>query len=126
MSNTSTVTLDLSTDETAKALVSTIRAAVNGGPKYAAYVESHGVTRETVASHAAALATAAYPNAKPIQKIDGKRTTYGNAVQAAGNGLRRALGKDESDGDTTTALLTRAGFAATLDEVVAAWESAQV
>lgn len=91
-----TPALVLSTDDkTAAALVSTIRASVNGEGKYRAYVEAHGVTRETVKVHAAALAVLAYPNAKPVQKANGQRTTFGNAVQMAGAGLRRALDKDE-------------------------------
>jgi len=80
-------------DATAAPLVATIRAAVNGSGKYAAYVAAHNVTRETVKYHAVALATLAYPNDKPVQKSDGKRTRFGNAVQAAGFGLRAALGK---------------------------------
>ncbi len=84
-------------DKTAAALVATIRAAVNGQGKYATYVAEHGVTRENVKHHALALATLAYPNDKPVQKIDGKRTRFGNAVQAAGYGLRNALPKTDSD-----------------------------
>lgn len=90
--NTITLTAD---DTTAAALVATIRAAVNGAGKYVAYVEAHAVTRETVKDHAAALAALTYPNDKPVQKVDGKRTRYGNAVQAAGAGLRTALGKSD-------------------------------
>lgn len=89
-------TLVLSADDaTANALVATIRAAVNGAGKYVAYVEAHPVTRENVADHARALAVLAYPNEKPVQKRDGKRTKFGNAVQAAGYGLRAALGADD-------------------------------
>jgi len=86
--NTITLAAD---DATANALVATIKAAVNGTGKYAAYVAAHTVTRENVKHHAAALATLAYPKDKPVQTVDGKRTRYGNAVQAAGYGLRAAL-----------------------------------
>lgn len=82
-------------DATAKPLVAHIRSAVNSAAKYSAYVEAHGVTRETVKDHAAALATLAYPNDAPVQKKDGTRTRFGNAVQAAGAGLRKALGSKE-------------------------------
>lgn len=92
--NTITLTAN---DKTAAALVATIRAAVNGQGKYAAYVADHTVTRETVKDHALALAVLAYPNDAPVQKKDGKRTRFGNAVQAAGNGLRNALEKDDAD-----------------------------
>lgn len=90
------ITLDPN-ESTAAALVSTIKAAVNGVGKYAAFVETYSVDRENVARYAFALAVLAYPNEKPVQKKDGKRTKFGNAVQAAGNGLRAALGKDESE-----------------------------
>lgn len=107
---TNVITLD-SNDSTAKALVSHIKSAVNSAAKYAAYVEAHGVTRDTVADHARALAVLAYPNDKPVQKADGKRTRFGNAVQAAGKGLRTALA--DEDGATrstgTQNLLTRDG-----------------
>lgn len=84
-------------DTTAVALVATIRSATNGVGKYADYVEAHDVTRDTVKVHALALANLAYPSlAGTAQKTDGKRTKFGNAVQAAGNGLRGALGKIES------------------------------
>lgn len=96
MSNTTAPAVVLDADAAhVKPLVTTIRAAVNGGPKYGAYVAKMNVTRETVKDHAYALAVAAYPNEKPVQKVDGKRTKFGNAVQAAGFGLRSALGKAE-------------------------------
>lgn len=104
MPNT-TAAIVLSTDDkTAAALVATIKGAVNGLGKYAAYVTEHSVTRETVKDHAAALAVLAYPNDAPVQKKDGKRTRFGNAVQAAGNGLRNALDKDD-DSDPKPAVL---------------------
>lgn len=83
-------------DTTATALVSTIKNAVNGAGKYVAYVAAHSVTRETVKDHARALAVLTYPNEKPVQRVNGTRTKFGNAVQAAGNGLRAAL-EDEDD-----------------------------
>lgn len=104
-------TITLSTDDsTAKALVSHIKSAVNSAAKYAAYVEAHGVTRDTVADHARALAVLAYPNEKPVQKTGGKRTRFGNAVMAAGKGLRTALASDDAPKVTGTEnLLTKDG-----------------
>lgn len=90
-----TITLS-ATDKTAAALVATIRAAVNGTGKYVAYVADHTVTRDNVKDHARALAVLAYPSEKPVQTKDGARTKFGNAVQAAGNGLRAALEDDET------------------------------
>lgn len=92
--NTATITLSAD-DATANALVSHIKSAVNSAAKYLAYVEAHAVTRETVKHHAAALAALVYPNDAPVQTKDGVRTRYGNAVQAAGKGLRTALGKED-------------------------------
>jgi hypothetical protein len=89
-----TITLDRDAAHV-KPLVQTIRDAVNGRGKYAAYVAAMNVTRDTVKDHALALAVAAYPNDKPVQKTDGVRTRFGNAVQAAGAGLRAALPKSE-------------------------------
>lgn len=119
--NTITLTAD---DKSAAALVATIKSSVNGAGKYAAYVTDHNVTRETVKDHAAALAVLTYPKDAPVQKKDGKRTRFGNAVQAAGAGLRAALGP--AVGATPSALLTTLGKSATMEDVIAAWEAAQV
>lgn len=123
----SDTTITLTTDDTtAMALVRTIKGAVNGAGKYVAYVTAHNVTRETVKFHAAALAVLTYPNDKPVQKVDGQRTRFGNAVQAAGNGLRTALGKAEAtDSEQVVNLLTRAGLKAELEDVILAWKVAQ-
>lgn len=96
-------------DKITAALVKHLRAEVKGRVKYDAYVAAHGVTAETVKVHAAALANLAFPSkAEQVQKIDGIRTDYGNAVQAAGNGMRRALkaldaatDAPDTDGDGT-------------------------
>lgn len=120
---TTPVVLHIS-DETAAALVNTIKSAVNGRGKYAAYVTAHAVASGNVKDHAFALAVLAYPNDKPVQKTDGTRTRFGNAVQAAAYGLRNVLDKDENS-DTTKNLLTREGKSATLEAVIAEWENAQ-
>lgn len=105
-------------DPTVKPLVQTIRDAVNGRGKYAAYVTAHGVTRDTVKVHAAALAVAAYPNDEPVQKKDGTRTRYGNAVQAAGNGLRAALGKTDATVETDYLARVRKAVEAAIEHEV--------
>ncbi len=134
--NTSTpAALVLSTDDAAtSAAVTAIRSTIRSQGAWSRYVAAHGVTSETVKVHAAALAALVYPNAEPVQRKDGKRTAYGNAVQAAGNGMRYALkvaaGDDTDDDDETTPaakpLLTRAGEGATLEQITAAWHAAQV
>lgn len=95
-----------------KAVVTQIRADLRGPKNYGAYVDAFAVTAETVKDHAAALAALVYPKADPVQTKDGKRTPYGNAVQAAATGLRRALTKDESDETGTKNLLTADGVKA--------------
>lgn len=96
MSENITVTLD-PTNDTVKNVVAQVRSDMRGAGRYATYVTEFKVTRETVKDHALALATLVYPNDTPVQKKDGQRTRFGNAVQAAGNGLRAALGKDETE-----------------------------
>ena len=110
-----------------ESVVAKIRYAVKGQKAWSAYVADNGVTRENLAAHAKALAALAFPNDEPVQKTDGKRTRFGNAVQAAAFNLRGAIGTDEdqTDEDKPVNLLTRAGLAATLEEVTAAWEAAQ-
>jgi hypothetical protein len=93
------ITLNLS-DANVTAILTQINGAVKSAGKYAAYVADNNVTADTVKDHARALADAwadkYAPKTNRAQKVDGKRTPYGNAVQAAGNGLRAALDKDES------------------------------
>lgn len=88
------ITLDAD-NKTVKAVVNQIRSDMRGGSKYAAYVTEYNVTHDTVKDHALALARLVTP--ETAQKKDGVRTRFGNAVQAAGNGLRTALGKKESE-----------------------------
>lgn len=86
-------------DATAKALVETIKAATNGEAKWAAYVDAHNVTADSVMAHAVALVAFAYPSLQPIQKQDGVRTKYGRALDAVKRGLRRNLPVIESAED---------------------------
>lgn len=123
MSNT--INLD-ATSKTVDAILVQINGTVKTAGKYAAYVAEYNVTHENVKDHARALADAwadKYNVSERVQKIDGKRTPYGNAVQAAGNGLRSALPKKETDAKHE--LLTASGKRATREEVIAAWEAAQ-
>lgn len=107
------------------AAVSAVRYSVKSKGTWSKYVTDNAVTHETVKVHAAALAVLAYPNDKPVQRVDGTRTRFGNAVQAAGNGMRAALGKRETDGTPTVVnLLTRAGLSASLEDVMLAWKIA--
>lgn len=115
-----TITLDPTTDKTAAALVATIKAAVNGEGKYAAYVAAHPtVTHDTVKDHALALAVLAYPNDAPVQKKDGTRTRFGKAVAAAANGLRYALPAKDGTTPDWLALAVQAAKNATAHEITA-------
>ncbi len=127
--------LVLSTDDaTTSAAVTAVRSTIRSQGVWARYVAAHNITADDVKVHAAALAALVYPTHEPVQRKDGKRTAYGNAVQAAGNGMRYALKAaagtdtdDDDDDDTTPAakpLLTRAGESATLDQIITAWHAA--
>lgn len=104
MSNNETLTLDAD-NKTVKAVVAQIKSDLRGGSKYGAYVTEFSVTHDTVKVHAAALAALVTPVTPQVK--DGTRTRYGNAVQAAGNGLRSALGKKDGAKDTDWIRLVR-------------------
>lgn len=107
-------------------IVTNLRSSVNVRKDYVAYVAENSVTRDNLAEHCKALAALAFPNDNGAQRIDGKRTKYGNAVQLAGYHFRAILDSEESDEETKTVnLLTREGCKADLDAVVAAWHAAQ-
>lgn len=103
MSN-DTITLDPN-NATVKSVVNQIKSDMRGGSKYGAYVAEFNVTHDTVKVHAAALAALVTPVTAQVK--DGTRTRYGNAVQAAGNGLRSALGKKDGKKDTDWIRLVR-------------------
>lgn len=92
------ITLDAE-NATVKSVVNQIKSDLRGAGKYATYVAEFGVTHDTVKDHAAALAALVTP--VTAQTKDGQRTRYGNAVQAAGNGLRSALGKRDGEDKPT-------------------------
>jgi hypothetical protein len=112
-------------------VVNAVKYAVNSRGAWVTFCNENNITRDQIADTAREIATLAYPSDEPVQTVkdsDGTkvRTRFGNAVQAAAKGMRDALGKAESDGTPKVqALLTKAGFAATLEEVTAAWKSAQ-
>lgn len=109
------------------AVVNAVRYAVKARGTWATFVTENGITRDMIADTARELAALAYPSDEPVQKTDGKRTRFGNAVQAAGNGMRSVLDKDSDGDDTeqTVNLLTRAGLKADLEDVILAWKTAQ-
>lgn len=102
--NNETITLDPN-NATVKSVVNQIKSDMRGGSKYGAYVAEFNVTHDTVKVHAAALAALVTPVTAQVK--DGTRTRYGNAVQAAGNGLRSALGKKDGNKDTDWIRLVR-------------------
>lgn len=109
-------------------VVNAIRYAVKARGYWAKFATENNITRDQIADTARDLAALAYPTDEPVQSVGGKRTRFGNAVQAAGKGLREALADDSDDSDDSekvTNLLTRAGVNATLAEVTAAWKAAQ-
>jgi hypothetical protein len=72
-------------------VVNAIRYTVKSIDYWRTFVAENGVTLDTVAVTANALAVLAYPNEEPVQRVAGKRTRYGNAVQAAAAMLRKVL-----------------------------------
>lgn len=106
-------------------VLNAIRYAVKARGTWQTFCDENNISREMIAETARELAALAYPTDEPVQKVNGVRTRFGNAVQAAGNGMRSVLDKAETDGeDVAQSLLTKAGYAATLEAVIAAWETA--
>ena len=120
-------------NETTKTVVNAVRYAVKSRKAWETFVAENNVTRDTIKDYAREVAELAYPakdGEKNVQTIDGVRTPYGNAVQAAGFMMRSVLASgddDDNDDDNapTVALITRAGAKATLEDVTAAWRAAQ-
>ena len=115
---------------TARTAVNAVRYMVKGRDGWLAFVREYNITRDDVADASRTLASLAFPNEEPVQKRDGVRTVYGNAVQAAAYNIRTALATIEGDDDTDETedkpvnLLTRAGLKADLEDVIAAWRAA--
>lgn len=103
MSN-DTIALDPN-NATVKSVVAQVKSDMRGGAKYSTYVAEFNVTHENVKDHARAIAALVTPETAQVK--DGVRTRYGNAVQAAGNGLRSALGKKNGNKDTDWIRLVR-------------------
>jgi hypothetical protein len=116
-------------NDTTKTVVNAVRYAVKSRKAWEAFVAENGVTRGTIKDYAREVALLAYPvkdGEKPVQTVDGVRTPYGNAVQAAGYMMRAVLATDSEDSTTPdVALITRAGAKATKEEIIKAWEAAQ-
>jgi hypothetical protein len=108
-------------------VVNAVRYAVKARGSWLTFVQDNDITRDQIADTARELATLAYPSDETVQtvNVDGKkvRTRFGNAVQAAGNGMRSVLDADETK--STHNLLTADGKKADLEAVVAAWHAAQ-
>lgn len=86
------------------AVVNAVKYAVKTRKAWEAFVAENNITRDDIAETSKALASLAYPDDETVQTVDGKRTRYGNAVQAAGYMLRAVLPKDE-DTDPKPAVL---------------------
>lgn len=108
------------------AVVNAVKYAVRTRKDWEKFVAENNVTRDTIADTAREIAALAYPTDKQVQSVDGKRTRYGNAVQAAGYMMRAVLASDSEDSTAPTVnLITKAGAKATKEEVIAAWQAAQ-
>ena len=108
-----------------KNVVNAVKYAVKTRQDWIDFVTENKITRADIKDAAREIAALAYPSDEPVQTVDGVRTRYGNAVQAAGYMMRSVLATDEDSTAPTVALITRAGAKATREEVIAAWEAAQ-
>lgn len=109
-----------------KNVVNAVKYAVKTRQDWETFVTENNITRDKIAEAAREIAALAYPNDEPVQTVDGKRTRYGNAVQAAGYMMRAVLATDSEDSTTPdVALITRAGAKASKEDVIKAWEAAQ-
>lgn len=131
--NTSTSTLVIENDRTAADIIVMVKNQIrNEKTKYLAYVAEHEVTTDNVADHVKALRELAYPGVKADGRAD-ESTREGKQARDAKRfadkvrlGLRTAIDDRPSDRENNAQnLLTRAGVAASLDDVVAAWHAAQ-
>lgn len=116
-------------NETTKTVVNAVRYAVKSRKAWETFVAENNITRDDIKTAAREVADLAYPakeGDKQVQTIDGVRTPYGNAVQAAGYMMRAVLAADSEDStEPTVALITKAGAKATKEDVLAAWQAAQ-
>ena len=120
--NTNTAPTIVLTDAAAALILTDVRAGRAAGIRYGKYVAEMGVTLDTLPAHVAEFRNA-YKAEFP--KDSGDRVkAYATKVR---NGLRYHLTTEDSDEteETPKNLLTAAGIAATLEEVTAAWKSAQ-
>lgn len=78
-------------------VVNAVRYAVKTRKHWEAFVAENGITYDDIADTARALASLAFPDDETVQTVNGKRTRYGNAVQAAGYMLRAVIEKPEDD-----------------------------
>lgn len=109
-----------------KNVVLAVQYAEKTRKHWVTFVQENSITRDDIKDAAREIAALAYPNDEAVQTVDGKRTRYGNAVQAAGYMMRAVLATDEEDSTApTVALITRAGAKATREDIIKAWEAAQ-
>ena len=77
------------------AVVNAVRYAVKTRKDWEAFMTENSIERDGIAAAAKELAALAFPSDDPIQTVDGKRTRYGNAVQAAAYMMRGVLAQAE-------------------------------
>lgn len=92
------------------AVVNAVRYAVRTQGTWLTFVTENEIKRDMIAETAKELAALAYPNDEAVQKRNGVRTRFGNAVQAAANGMRYALESDESEDSEPKPVVLRASL----------------
>lgn len=76
-------------------VVNAVKYAVKTRKDWEAFMTENEITRDKIADTAREIAALAFPKDKPVQKTDGKRTRFGNAVQAAAYMMRAVLAQEE-------------------------------
>lgn len=127
MSNDTTTTVQIDR----KAAQQIIRAEGRLDTLYSTYVDTYGVTLDTVAEHAAGIVAVKFPDVKPSSRADKDTAEYRAHVLRSKirNGLNRALGKqpkeaEQSEKYATALALKDSSLEAVLAKVKAEWTAA--
>jgi hypothetical protein len=83
-------------------VVNAVKYAVRTRKDWEAFMTENKIDRDGIKDAAREIASLAFPSDKPVQKVDGRRTRFGNAVQAAAYMMRAVLDQDKDDDAPTT------------------------
>lgn len=83
-------------------VVNAVKYAVRTRQDWREFMTENQIDRDGIKDAARQIAALAFPKDEPVQKVDGKRTRFGNAVQAAAYMMRAVLAEDETEAEETT------------------------